>query len=83
MYDKGIVVIPKNIRERVGFRRGTGIRFGVEGKKITIQALGDEDDWLLEFRQLCKECMAASGKEVEDGIKRARAKRRAKWLNVP
>ncbi len=81
VYEKGLVVLPKAIREKAGFRKGTPVRFEAEAGKITIKA--DTDDWLEELKQLRKENATASGKEVEEGIKAARAKLYAKWLNVP
>jgi len=81
VYEKGLVVLPKAIRDLAGFHIGTPVRFEAVAGKITIQA--DEDDWLDELKRLRKENATLSGDEVEEGIKRAHAKRRAKWLNVP
>jgi len=81
IYEKGLVVLPKAIRELAGFRTGTPVRFEAEAGKVVIKA--DEDDWLEELKQLRRDNATLTGKEVEEGIKRAHAKRRAKWLNVP
>ncbi len=81
MYDKGIVAIPKHICEEAGVQKGSELIFkAVRRGQIMIMA---QDDWLEEFDALCKEGATATGKEVDEGIKRAKAKLHAKWLNVP
>ena len=81
MYEKGIVAVPKHICEEAGFREGSQISFKTIQKGQVMIMI--EDDWAKEFEALRKEGATATGKEVEEGIKKARAKLYAKWSDVP
>lgn len=74
VYEKGIIVIPKKIREKAGLQKGAKIEFEVKDKKIIITP---QDEWTLEFEQLRKEFADATGKDVEKKLKAAQEK----WKN--
>ena len=81
MYGKGIIAVPKLLRQAARLEPGHAIRMSVQNGKLVVEP--DEDDWLEELKQLRKENATASGKEVEEEIKAAREERKARWLHVP
>jgi AbrB family looped-hinge helix DNA binding protein len=47
--EKGQVVIPKDIRENLGLRKGSAIIFEVRDKEIVIKPLVKAEKWVEEF----------------------------------
>ena len=61
VYDRGQLVIPRYIRELLGWHKGTKISFHVEGNSVVLKR---SDDVLSEMEALAKEANL-SEKEVE------------------
>lgn len=79
VYEKGIIVIPKILREKVGLQKGTRIEFEVKDKKLIISP---KDEWSSEFEQLCQEFQKSSGKDVEKKLKRAQEKYKNRYKHA-
>ncbi|MFH1094592.1 MAG: AbrB/MazE/SpoVT family DNA-binding domain-containing protein [Candidatus Micrarchaeota archaeon] len=83
MYAKGIVVIPKSMREAVGIEPGSQISMQLENGKITI---GSEDDayqrWHLEFQKAIADANM-SDEELERTMRITEKKRKERMLHVP
>lgn len=80
IYEKGIVVIPKDIRQKAGLREGAKVCIWADDGTVMIRE--DRKQIVDEFEELCRTGRAA-GKPVEEIIKRAEARRRRDYLHVP
>ena len=72
IYEKGQVVIPKNLRELTGLKPYTEVIFTLEGKKIIIQkavSVADEFEKMAESAKISKTDLKGLTKERESGIK--------------
>jgi len=66
VYDRGQIVIPKYIREMLGWDKGTKVSFHVEENQLVLKRA---DDVLTEIEELVKEANM-SEKDVEKLIKK-------------
>jgi len=67
---KGQVVIPKEIRERLGIRPGTILNVKVEGKKIILEPTSEPPDIFVELGERSEEILQELRRESEERIKR-------------
>lgn len=79
IYEKGQVVIPKNIRDMFKLAPGSKVSFHVEDNRIILEP---QYNVLEEFEKLCSEA-TASDEETFRLIEKLRKKRQKEWLNVP
>ena len=79
LYPKGIIVVPKYIREILGWHEGVSINFQVENKKLVVEP---EDRWEKEFEDIRKTMKKMSSKEISEVITELEKKRIRKWSDV-
>ena len=79
LYPKGIMVVPKYIREILGWHEGVEINFHVENKKLVVEP---EDNWEKEFEDIRKSMKKMSTKEIVEVTRELEKKRIGKWSDV-
>lgn len=80
IYEKGIVVLPKEICRAGGFKVGQKIRYQAEPGEIRIRP---EQDALEEFRRLRSEAPPRTEEEVEKTLAKIEKERRERRRHVP
>lgn len=79
MFDRGQIVLPKYVRDRLKLKKGTQFSVDIEGQKIILEP---QNSWLEEFHKLAAEA-DMSDEEVRHAILECREKRRKAMLDVP
>ncbi len=67
---KGQVVIPKDIREKLGLNPGTILNVKVEGKKIILEPASEPPEIFVELGERSEEILKELREESEERIKR-------------
>ena len=67
---KGQIVIPKEIRERLGIKPGTILNVKVEGSRIILEPTSEPPEIFVELGERSEEILQELRKESEERIKR-------------
>ena len=67
---RGQVVIPKEIRERLGLKPGTILNVSIEGKRIILEPALEPPEIFVELGEKSEEILRELKRESEERIKR-------------
>ena len=67
---KGQVVIPKEIRDKLGIKPGTILNVSIEGKRIVLEPASEPPNIFVELGEKSEEILQELRKENKERIKR-------------
>jgi len=69
VYDRGQIVIPKYIRDLLGWEKGTRVSFKVEDEKVILENIESKSEqFMKEWDEFRKE-LSISPKQIDDFMK--------------
>ena len=80
VYEKGLVILPKKLRDAYKLYPGTKVTFSMEKEGVLVRR---EDDWLSDFRALRADLTKHGGKDMKKMMAESEKKMHWEWLRVP
>ena len=80
VYEKGLVILPKKLRDAYKLYPGTKVTFSMEKDGVLVRR---EDDWLADFRALREDLTKNGDKDMKKMMAEAEKKMHGEWLRVP
>lgn len=80
VYEKGLVILPKKLRDAYKLYPGTKVTFRMEKEGVLVKR---EDDWLAEFHALRAELTKHPKRDVKKLMAEAEKRMHEEWLRVP
>jgi bifunctional DNA-binding transcriptional regulator/antitoxin component of YhaV-PrlF toxin-antitoxin module len=80
VYEKGLVILPKKVRDAYKLYPGTKVTFSMEKEGVLVKR---QNDWLSEFRALRAELATHSSKDMKKMMAESEKKMHEEWSRVP
>lgn len=79
VYEKGLVLLPKYIRDALGLVKGSKVNFRLENNRAVIEPANASLEQLRKLR----ETATLTDAEVEEGMRKAKKAMEEEWCRVP